>query len=123
MIAGILREGGSFRLKRALWRVCLCSCVLLPASLGWTDEAPADQVHLFRSFPADRNRVYQGSPGSGGGHPLVCRLDNGEVLAVFQAWDADSDWKTFPLCGGRALEPAVIFPSSLPVRPSRESQP
>ena len=85
MIAGILREGGSFRLKRALWRVCLCSCVLLPASLGWTDEAPADQVHLFRSFPADRNRVYQGSPGSGGGHPLVCQLGNGEVLAVFQA--------------------------------------
>jgi len=81
------------RLGRALRRICLCGCALLPASLGWTAEAPQDQVHLFRSLPADRNRVYQGPPGSGGGHPLVCRLGNDEVLAVFQAWDADSDWR------------------------------
>ena len=73
------------RLGRALRRICLCGCALLPASLGWTAEAPQDQVHLFQSLPADRNRVYQGPPGSGGGHPLVCRLGNDEVLAVFQA--------------------------------------
>ncbi len=81
------------RVGRALRRVCLCSGGLLLACLGWTQAAPADEVHLFRSLQADRNRVYQGPPGSGGGHPLVCRLGNGEVLAVFQAWEADSDWR------------------------------
>ena len=85
--------GFSSRLGSALRRVCLCSCLLLPASLGWTEKAHADEIHLFRSLQADRNRVYEGAPGSGGGHPLVCRLDNGEVLAVFQAWEADSDWR------------------------------
>ncbi len=81
------------RLDKALQRVCLYSGALLLASLSWTQAAPADEVHLFRSLQADRTRVYQGPPGSGGGHPLVCRLGNGEVLAVFQAWQADSDWR------------------------------
>ena len=81
------------RFGKSLQRLCLCSAALLLASLARTQAAPADEVHLFRSLQADRNRVYQGPPGSGGGHPLVCRLGNGEVLAVFQAWDADSDWR------------------------------
>ena len=81
------------RFGKSLPRLCLCSAALLLASLARMEAAPADEVHLFRSLKADRTRVYQGPPGSGGGHPLVCRLGNGEVLAVFQAWDADSDWR------------------------------
>ena len=82
-----------FWLGGALRQVCVCSAAFLLVSLSWTEAAPADEVHLFRSLQADRNRVYEGAPGSGGGHPLVCRLGNGEVLAVFQAWEADSDWR------------------------------
>jgi len=81
------------RFGKFLPRLCLCSAALLLASLARMEAAPADEVHLFRSRNADRNRVYQGSPGSGGGHPLVCQLGNGAVLAVFQAWDSDSDWR------------------------------
>ena len=93
MNVGKPRHGCRPRFGKSLRRVCLCSASLLLAALARMDAAPADEVHLFRSFPADRNRVYQGMPGSGGGHPLVCMLGNGEVLAVFQAWDADSDWR------------------------------
>ena len=53
---------------------CLYTGALLLASLSWMEISPADEVHLFRSLQADRTRVYQGPPGSGGGHPLVCRL-------------------------------------------------
>lgn len=81
------------RFEGPQWRACLLSSAFLLASLGWMEAAPADEVHLFRSLQADRTRVYQGPSGSGGGHPLVCRLGNGEVLAVFQAWEADSDWR------------------------------
>ena len=77
----------------AVRRTCLCSSALLLASLSGMEVAQGDEVHLFRSLQADRTRVYQGPPGSGGGHPLVCRLGNGEVLAIFQAWQADSDWR------------------------------
>ena len=67
----------------AVRRGCLRSSALLLAFLSWMEVAPADEVHLFRSLQADRTRVYQGPPGSGGGHPLVSRLGNGEILAVF----------------------------------------
>lgn len=93
MIAGKPCQGFRSRLGGTLRPLCLCSAALLLVSLGWTPAAPAEEVHLFRSLKADRTRIYQGSPGSGGGHPLVCRLGNGEVLAVFQAWEADSDWR------------------------------
>lgn len=115
MIARKPGQRGMSRSGRSLRRVCHCSIALLAASLGWTQAAPADEVHLFRSLKADRTRVYQGPPGSGGGHPLVCRLGNGEVLAVFQAWDADSDWRILSARSGdgglRWSEPRVLVDS------------
>ena len=115
MNAGKPRHQYKSRLDRALRRVCLCSGALLLASSSWTETLPADEVHLFRSLQADRTRVYQGSPGSGGGHPLVCRLGNGEVLAVFQAWDADSDWRILSARSGDGglhwSEPRVLVDS------------
>ena len=103
------------RLGRALQRACLYTGALLLVFLSWMEAAPADEVHLFRSLQADRTRVYQGPPGSGGGHPLVCRLGNGEVLAVFQAWQADSDWRILSARSGDGglhwSEPTVLVDS------------
>ncbi len=81
-------------LSARTWRqACLLSGMILLGSSSGTWMAQAGEVHLFRSLKADRTRIYQGPPGSGGGHPLVCRLKNGEILAAFQAWEADSDWR------------------------------
>ena len=58
-------------------------------------ESPVSsgEVHVFRSLAADRAMVYHAPANGGGGHPLVCQLKNGEILAVFQAWDGqDEDW-------------------------------
>ena len=103
------------RVGRALRRVCLYTAALLLSFLSWMEVSPADEVHLFRSLRADRTRVYQGPPGSGGGHPLVCRLGNGEVLAVFQAWQADSDWRILSARSGDGglhwTEPRVLVDS------------
>ena len=112
MIAGKPCQGFRSRLGGTLRPLCLCSAALLLVSQGCTPAAPAEEVHLFRSLKADRTRIYQGSPGSGGGHPLVCQLGNGEVLAVFQAWEADSDWRILSSRSGdgglRWSEPRVL---------------
>jgi hypothetical protein len=82
-----------FFLTKTGRQACLPIGTALLGSLSWIWTAQAGEIHLFRSLKADRVRVYQGTPGSGGGHPLVCQLQNGEVLAAFQAWEADSDWR------------------------------
>ena len=93
MIASQPWHTPKFPLPRTWRQACLPLGMILLASLCWTGMTQAGEVHLFRSLQADRTRVYEGPPGSGGGHPLVCRLKNGEVFAAFQAWEADSDWR------------------------------
>ena len=52
--------------------------------------AESGEIHVFRSLPADRVRIYEGKLNHGGGHPLVCQSKNGEILAVFQTWEGPS---------------------------------
>ena len=81
------------RVGRALQRACLYTGALLLAFLSWMEAAPAGRGP---SVPVPPGRSDPGLPGAAGQRrrtSLVCRLGDGEVLAIFQAWQADSDWR------------------------------
>ena len=58
----------------------------------------------------------------GGGYPCTIRLDSGHLLTLYYGPFSPRREK-LSLCRGGALEPAVIYEFSLPVRQSRERQP
>lgn len=79
------------RTKRPPWPGVGLFAVFSMVGLCWQGEtrliAESDEIHVFRSLPADRVTLYKGKPNHGGGHPLVCQLKSKKILAVFQLWE------------------------------------